>query len=84
MGKVQKPSNTEYYTPSSEPFRMYFENIYLNFIKKYNFCNFYLHILLLFIWLSLCARSNSGTDKPVLNRFDVGELRTNNFVAILI
>jgi hypothetical protein len=25
MGKVQKPSNSEYYTPSSEPFRINFE-----------------------------------------------------------
>jgi hypothetical protein len=26
MGKVQKPSNSEYYTPSSEPFRIYLHN----------------------------------------------------------
>jgi hypothetical protein len=28
MGKVQKPSNTEYYTPSSELFRIYFWKVF--------------------------------------------------------
>jgi hypothetical protein len=31
MDKVQKPSNSKYYTPSSEPFRIYFERYYPGF-----------------------------------------------------
>jgi hypothetical protein len=34
MNKVQKPSNSEYYTPSSEPFRIYLISYYIFFLEN--------------------------------------------------
>jgi hypothetical protein len=56
MEKVQKPSNSVCYTPSSEPYRIYMTIVFWS--------------MYLCIWLSFCLSVNQSVHTSILNKVE--------------
>jgi hypothetical protein len=60
MEKVQNPSNSEYYAPSSEPYRIY-KTMFIVFTEQLSFANrFILHEVALLTLLPLKKPGDNG------------------------